>query len=784
MNIRYIQRFLLSLLLLLPVGLIAQDWKSEAWSRIDTYRKSELSVTIGSESGDPIDNASVRYHLKRHSFPFGALLRSEVWNTSPYQDIYKQMYLKYFNGAGMEIGLKPKESNGGYWEGQAEIATPWFDENNFIMRGAHLIWEGPNWLPTEALDVYNSASLTNQEKGDSLLGMLDDHLYHAIPKWNIAYWDVINEPVVNDIVNELLPDYNTFVHWFKLVDSLRTVFNKDFGMVLNENNVISGNANWSRFRISDFQAIIDEMLAQGAPIEMLGFQGRIQNGMLSPETMYDRLLMFDKYDLPYQVTEFEIRDNQNYTYTDQQLRQLTEETMTIYFSHPKVTGFWHWTFLDDRDGNLPWALFNYDGSPKPTGEKWIELMKGKFNTDTLLQTNDLGICQIRGFKGEYDIEITYLDSTFTRTLQLDEDTALQIDIPFDLYYTLSGLEDSASYVNDQLIPVDLKAFSTLGEITSIGFFLNTDSIGGSTDSTLSLSLSPEGSQEGWNEVMIKLYDDQGNSFNHSIQVYFGNRLPEIEILTQPEDTIFTGTVGNEIMFRATDPDGTVDSIIVSYAGNGFVYTDTSGVFKYDLDEIPVGEYQFIIEAIDNQGGKAYDTIPFVVSLGANALPNILIVYPKDQAVFTFGSNVGVVILASDPDGNIVSVEVALNDELVYTSNESSFTVSLDTLSVGVHEIVVTATDDRNGQASDAVTITIEQTVSSSNGTIRASEIVIYPNPVSDILQFSQPCDFEIFSIRGVRILKGTGKSRVDLSGLGDGLYIFKTKETIHKIIKE
>lgn len=432
-------------------AVMAQKWKEEAWERINAHRKSKLELTVLSESGDPIAGADVSIKLKRHDFNFGAVLRSAIYNSSPYKDKYAELYQKYFNCAEFEIGMKPAQ-RGGYWEDQADQALSFLLDNNLRMRGHTLIWEGYNFFPSQAKAVYDDTNLSNEEKGRQLMDILDDHLYHAIPKWDVKWWDVINEPVVNNYVNNLLPEYNTFVHWFKLADSLRTVFQKDFKLVLNENQVISGNAPWVATRISDFQSIIDDMLSDSAPIEMLGFQGRIQYGMLSPQSQYERLLLFDKYDLPYQATEFEIRSSEHYTYSPEEIKQLTEETMIVYFSHPKVESFWHWTFVDDSNGSLPWALFDYDGTPKPTGEKWIELMEGEFNTNVLLKTPYSGQGQVLGYKGEYDLEVTFENQKIETSLHLLSDTAMIIHTPF--VYTQQPLSlDPPGLIEVSVIPL-------------------------------------------------------------------------------------------------------------------------------------------------------------------------------------------------------------------------------------------------------------------------------------------------------------------------------------------
>ena len=414
----------------------AQTWYEEAWTRIDTHRKSDLSINVLSENGVPINGATVKVKLKRHAFNFGSVMRSELIETSLHSAIYKENYLKYFNAGGYSLGLKPKQ-RGGKHEAYAEAVAPWFIENNIDMRGHTFIWEGESFLRSEEAEVYNNIILSDKQKGETLLAMLDDHLHHTMPKWDVKWWDVINEPVKNNLVNKLLPDYNTFTHWFKLADSLRTEYNKDFKLVLNENQVISGNSSSVADKLDEFKGIVAEMLSEGAPIEMLGFQCRIKHGMISAEILYNRLLEFDEFNLPMQATEFEVVSD-TYEYSPEEVKKQTEDAMLAFFSHPKVSGFWHWTFVDDENGGYPKALFNYDGTPKATGEKWIELMEGDFDTNVSLLSNVSGNCSTRGFKGKYEIEITYNDKKFTRTLSLEDDKNVIIKIPVAVNLITNG----------------------------------------------------------------------------------------------------------------------------------------------------------------------------------------------------------------------------------------------------------------------------------------------------------------------------------------------------------
>jgi len=442
-----------------------ETWEVEAWQRIDAHRKRDLAIKVLSTTGDPVPGAEVNVTLKRHEFDWGAVIKAVLMEESTYRDTYKELYLKYFNAAGFENALKPKHRESRI-SGLAENAIIWFRDNDFKMRGHAFVWEGENWLHRDALAIYQDPALTDLEKGNQIKAEFEKHIDWALPKWEVEWWDVVNEPIVNDLVNNLLPNENTFVHWFQLAKEQRDAIDKDFALVLNENQVISANRNNTQQKPVEFKQLVVDLMEEGAPIEMLGFQARIRNGLLSPETMYERLQLFEDLNLPYQATEFEVRDNfEGEIYTPEMMKRQTEETMIIYFSHPNVVGFWHWTFAVPEDGGFHWALFNYDGTPRPTGEKWIEMMEGKFNTDTTMLTPSSGTSNVRGYKGEYEITVSFGEQTITAELTLDEDKELVLNAPFEFEPEPQPLSVEDDLMDNILVGVNYEksTFSILGD---------------------------------------------------------------------------------------------------------------------------------------------------------------------------------------------------------------------------------------------------------------------------------------------------------------------------------
>jgi GH35 family endo-1,4-beta-xylanase len=419
------QLLLTMLVFLIPAGLISQelqDWgeyeniKKEAIKRIEQNRKGDAKLIIILPDNEIAAKTEVNVKLKRHDFKWGAVVSPNFIN-SPYSEKHKENFLKYFNATGFNVALKPKQ-RGNQNEKFAEAILPWFLENDIFVRGHTLAWEGEKFIREEQKKIYNDKSLTDLEKGNMLLESFAVHFPHAIPKWDVKCWDVSNEPLANNIINDLLPEMNTHVHWFKLADSIRRSCGKqDLTLFQNDYQIISAILPWALEakkegykavgRPAIYREILDEQIALGAPIEGIGFQSRLKGGLITPDTIYNRLCDFERYKLPYHATEFEIRDSEKfYTYTDEERRILTEYMMIMYFSHPNVEGFWHWTLADySENKTLDFPLFNYDGTPKVNGEKWIELMEGFLNMNEVLETNKKGEVDVRGYYGSYEIEV-------------------------------------------------------------------------------------------------------------------------------------------------------------------------------------------------------------------------------------------------------------------------------------------------------------------------------------------------------------------------------------------
>ncbi|MEM6692638.1 MAG: endo-1,4-beta-xylanase [Planctomycetota bacterium] len=258
-------------------------------------------------------------------------------------------------------------------------------------------------------------NLSDHEKGAEIADRMNQRIRHAVEKWDVQAWDVVNEPRANHLVDEMLPERDTMVEAFQEADEARRAHGRaDVALYYNENQVLS----WSRWGSYEshrdvYRERINDLIEAGVAIDGIGFQYRFKEPAL-PEVVWERMADFADYGLPYQATEFELVEaaRQPYPWTDLERKRMTAEMMTIFFSHPLAEGFWHWAYNErnpsmevNARAELRAPLISWEGEPTAEFEQWIKMMEVDFKTDKTVETDAHGIAQIRSFKGTYLITI-------------------------------------------------------------------------------------------------------------------------------------------------------------------------------------------------------------------------------------------------------------------------------------------------------------------------------------------------------------------------------------------
>ena len=60
---------------------------------------------------------------------------------------------------------------------------------------------------------------------------------------------------------------------------------------------------------------------------------------------------------------------------------------------------------------------------------------------------------------------------------------------------------------------------------------------------------------------------------------------------------------------------------------------------------------------------------------------------------------------------------------------------------------------------------------------------VYPNPTEDVVHLSSTQEYRVYSVLGNQLVEGVGNV-IDMKSLPDGIYILKTENSIHQILKK
>lgn len=431
-----------------------QPWRADAEARIEQNRKADLNITVVNASGGPVPNATVEVKLKRKSFLFGGVLDLTEFSTGVTGGMtsgtYRTIPPKYFDAVGLNNALKPRQS---FYQNPAVNTDrleneffPWCASIDMPCRGHLLQWPGLDHMsaPVEAKvveieTVLSGGGTPTQTQLDELRALVDNEISTWAARWPVYQWDVVNEVLSNHRIQDIMgPDEIT--RWFQLAQTASNAAgHPDTGRVLNEFQIISANAATNgASRIASFKNQIQYLLDHNAPLTGLGFQSRFKFRREDPALLYSRLEQFAVYNKDMIGTEFEVVPNEDGSFTpDENLRgQITEEVMTTYFSHPKVTGLFAWEFASTEER----ALLNPDGSPRLNALVWYYLNRIRYSTRATLTTNAQGQASIRGFKGDYEIIVnTGSGDPYTIGKKVDSDTFVTVGGTTD--HTLDVIED-------------------------------------------------------------------------------------------------------------------------------------------------------------------------------------------------------------------------------------------------------------------------------------------------------------------------------------------------------
>ena len=375
-------------------------WRSAAQARITKYRQAPLTITVLGPDERPVPGARVRAAMQRHAFGFGsqvdavALARDSA-DARRYQDLVARLYNKvvFQNDLkwgpwlkGVDNSLKSRYSRTGVWK-----ALDWLEARRIPVRGHWMIHNVLKKLPLSYWVVRDPQALRQA---------LEEHVREETSALagRLVEWDAINHlvgwgrPLTQQVVG-----LQTFTHLLRLMRRL----DPPAKLYVNEGIILPGGDNDLLTRRDAYAQAISKLLALGTPLDGIGFMAHFDaSSLTSPDKLYAILDRFASFGLDLQITEFDVDQVPEALQAD-----YLRDCMTLCFSHPKVVGFIMWGFWEKAHWRPQAALYRADWSEKPAGLAWRKLVFGDWWTDVAGQTDGQGRFQVRGFLGEYQLEV-------------------------------------------------------------------------------------------------------------------------------------------------------------------------------------------------------------------------------------------------------------------------------------------------------------------------------------------------------------------------------------------
>jgi hypothetical protein len=371
-------------------------WRKEALARIEKIRKGDLKVRVVDAQGKPVPQAQVKVEMTRHAFRWGTAIVPSIeiepipdWNRTAHEAQFKHLF-SLFNHIAVDIDLKFDRWYGSSAANKARVleGLQMFKDRGMSIHGHTMIWPSFGNMP-QAAQFRDDPGKMREE--------LRNHIREIAAK-TAPYtqtWDVVNEPYGNQEITRILGD-GAIGEWFRVA---RAALPKT-RLYINEGITPGGGGATEAY----YYDVCRKLVAEGAPVDGIGLQSHIGGSPTDMPKVWASLQKFAglKPGMELSISEFDI----NFRGDKQLEHDYTRDFTILAFSHPAVKMFTMWGFHDPYHWLKYAPLFNPDGSLKPSGKAWMDLVHGAWKTKAQGRTGAKGEYATRGFLGDYEVTVS------------------------------------------------------------------------------------------------------------------------------------------------------------------------------------------------------------------------------------------------------------------------------------------------------------------------------------------------------------------------------------------
>ena len=404
-----------------------------------SHRKSDVTIRVVDQLGNPLPDATVDVGMTQHAFRFGTQIRGPLLAvtqaefdgytdqkkqgllpnltsldqdryTPTWQDVlnYRSAVINNFNHIvpGNDLQWQAFNGNG---SANPDAAYALAFANGLTAGAVHVVWEKPEW-PTPA-EYRAGATFSAQDFHDELItdrlsstGIMNFYSDSG-PGVTITDWNVLNEPLHVTHYSDTFETAGIYTSnieaWADYFIRARAI-RPDARLLINDYNILNSANDAATIQYRD---LINSLLAAGAPIDRIGLQAHIALNTITKADIVRRLDILAETGLTIEITEFDSRDDADQL-TPAQQQQIFQDMLEAAFEHESVDGFIMWGFWDTGHwrGNAP--LFDADWNTKTEAAPWFNLVHGDWKPNLVGQTvnaNGEWIAPEGLFDGSYDI---------------------------------------------------------------------------------------------------------------------------------------------------------------------------------------------------------------------------------------------------------------------------------------------------------------------------------------------------------------------------------------------
>ena len=421
---------------------------------IEQNRKSRGKIRVLDQDGQPVVGAHLRFVQKSHDFKLGAnIFMLDEMESEEKNAEYKRLFADTFNLATVPFywnSLEPEQGKPRFAADSPKIyrrPAPDlcldFCEKHGITPKAHCLnydgWSVPAWMPRDSVQAVKEALERRFEQ-------LAERYRSRIPGW-----EVTNETLCACTDNHTPFFYeDDFISWS--FETARRYFPRN-ELIINEApskifwEVTGEMPDNMRRRFVGNRSIyfmqIERELRNGTPIDAIGFQyhmfmrreamARDAHTFCDPVYMYRLLDKYATFGKPLQITETTLSAFGSLPEDEEIQAQLLTMLYSVWFSHPAMEAIIYWNLVDGyavgaQPGDMTsgenyyhGGLVRFDMTPKPAFLALKDLFEKQWRTQGEAETDGEGCAHIRGFHGQYDVEVVGDGRTTHAQIHLSRD---------------------------------------------------------------------------------------------------------------------------------------------------------------------------------------------------------------------------------------------------------------------------------------------------------------------------------------------------------------------------